>query len=486
MLRIKPVEHLSADLDHKEHKLAKRLSAFDLIAIGMAAIIGAGIFVLTGTAAATRAGPAVVLSFILGGVGCGLAGLCYAELASCLPAAGSAYTYAYVSMGEFAAWTVGWALVLEYTVCAITVAIGWSGYLTKLLHGLGIYLPDAITRGAFDGGVINLPAVLLVLVLGVLLIVGVKESARVASALVVVKLAVVALFLAIGIAYVKPERWTPFMPFGWKGVLSGTGMIFFSYVGFDAVTTASEETKNPQKDMVVGILGALFFCTILYVIVSLVLTGMVPYPELDNPAPVALALEKVGVTWGHLLVTIGAVVGLSSVVLVFMMGQPRIFMAMSRDGLVPNWIAKVHPRYRTPHLSIIFVSVFVALGSAVLPIGVAGEMTSIGTLFAFVSVCVGVIALRKTHPHVKRSFSVPWSPWVPIGGSVICFVIMLGLSPETWLRFAAWIVLGWLIYFFYGRSHSRLAGNIEKLKNAAAAANDSSVSMASIDSTPAQ
>lgn len=456
MQRIKDVSEVIEEHGHSS-KLAKTLTAFDLTAIGIAILIGAGIFVLTGTAAATRAGPGVALSFILGGIGCGLTALCYSELAASVPTAGSAYAYTYISMGEAAAWTVGWALILEYTVGAITVAIGWAGYFTKMLAGLGIVLPEALTRGYFDGGIVNLPAVGLIFLVTALLILGVKESARVATILVVIKMAVIALFLVLGTRHVKASNWSPFLPFGWKGVLSGTGMIFFSYIGFDAITTAAEETKNPQRDLAIGILGSLSICTLLYIAVSAVLTGMVPYAQLNHPAPVALALEHSGITWGNILVTLGAVVGLSSVVLVFMMGQPRIFMAMGRDGLMPRWLSAVHPRYQTPHRSILITSLVVALGSGTMPIHVAGEMTSIGTLCAFILVCLSVVVLRKTHPELPRSFKVPGSPWLPLGGVIICAVIMAGLSGATWLRFGLWLAAGWLIYAAYGYRNSTMA-----------------------------
>ncbi len=454
MLRRKPIDF--AVVHHGQPQLAKKLTAFDLIVIGVAGTIGAGIFVLTGTAAATKAGPAVILSFMLAGLGCGLAGLCYSELAACLPAAGSAYSYAYVSLGEFAAWFVGWALVNEYAVGALTVAIGWSGYLAKLLKGFGIVLPHNLTHGALDGGVINLPAVLLVLTITAVLIVGVKESARAAGILVLIKLVVIGLFVVLGAKHVRSENWNPFMPFGWYGVVMGAGAIFYAYLGFDAVSTVSEEAKNPQRDLVIGTLGSLGICTLIYITVALVLTGVVKYPELNHPAPVALALERVGIHWGYLLVTLGAVVGLGSVIVVLMMSLPRIFMAMSRDGLIPAFIARVHPRFRTPHLSILVTSALISTGAGILPISVASEMTSIGTLCAFVAVCGCVISLRKIHPELERGFKVPFAPWVPLAGIIVCCVIMTGLSRVAWYTFSVWTALGLLLYAFYGRKNSAL------------------------------
>jgi APA family basic amino acid/polyamine antiporter len=454
--RTKSIQAIQADSDNSEHKLARRLTAFDLTMIGIGGIIGAGIFVLTGTAAATKAGPAVVLSFVFSGVGCAFAGFCYAELASTIPVAGSAYTYAYATLGEVIAWMIGWDLILEYIVASITVSIGWSGYLVKWLEGYGVVLPSAWTHGVFDGGLINMPAVLLVVVITALLIKGIKASARATAGLVIIKLGVIVLFLVLGIPWVRPEHWSPFVPFGWSGVISGAGVIFFAYIGFDAVTTTSEETRNPQRDLPIGILTSLTICTILYVVVALVLTGMVPYTQLNHPAPVALALESVGITWGMQLVAIGAVVGLASVVMVMMTGQPRVFFAMSRDGLLSPWIAKIHPRFHTPARATVVTGTVVALGAGTLSIEVAGEMTSIGTLFAFVVVCLGVMVLRRTRPDLKRGFTAPWSPLVPSAGALICFAMMCGLELATWIRFIGWMVVGLVIYLAYGRRHSRI------------------------------
>ncbi len=435
------------------NKLAKNLSAFDLTVLGVAAIIGAGIFVLTGTAAATSAGPAVALSFVLGAIGSGIAALCFAELSTALPSAGATYSFVYSSMGRFAAWIVGAALVLEYTVSSITVSVGWSGYLVEVLKTFNITMPEALCRGYFDGGLINLPAMLQVTVVTVLLLVGVKESARAATILVLIKLVIIALFIAMGARHVEPANWKPFMPFGWSGVLTGAGVVYFSFIGFDAVATSAEEAKNPQRDLVIGILGSLFLCTVLYIAVAMVLTGMVPYVELDRAAPIAYAMEKFGMHSGHLLISIGSMVALSSVAIAMMMGQTRIFMAMSRDKLIPAWLAAVHPRFHTPHGSVWITGVAVMIGAALMPVGAAGETTSIGALTAFGSVCVAVVILRRTQPNLKRVFRVPLAPYLPILGAIICFVIMLSMTRGTWIRYGSWMVIALVMWFVYGRHH---------------------------------
>lgn len=456
LFRTKSVQAICADADNSTHKLARTLRAIDLVVLGVGAIVGAGIFVLTGTAAATKAGPAVVVSFMLSGLGCALAGFCYAELASTIPVAGSAYTYAYATLGEFIAWMIGWDLILEYIVAASTVSIGWSGYFVKWLEGYGIALPYAWTHGTFDGGIINLPAVGIIVFVTTLLIVGIKESAWMTGLLVALKLGVIVVFLILGIPWVRPENWSPFFPFGTWGVVAGAGVIFFAYIGFDAITTTSEETRNPARDLPIGILGSLVICTVLYIVVALVLTGMVPYTELNHPAPVALALEKVGIGWGMQLVSVGAVLGLASVLIVMLIGQPRVFFAMSRDGLLSPWIAKVHPKFQTPYRATLVTGGAVILGSATLPISAAGEMTSIGTLFAFMIVCLGVIILRKTQPNLRRGFRTPFSPFVPALGTLVCFIMMCGLDLATWIRFVVWMAIGVVIYFSFGLRHSRL------------------------------
>jgi APA family basic amino acid/polyamine antiporter len=387
-------------------------------------------------------------------------------MAAMIPVAGSAYTYAFATLGELLAWMIGWGLVLEYAVGAITVAISWSGYFVDFVRPLGIVIPPEWCNGylaTFTGadglvhhGIMNVPAVLLVVAITTLLIVGVKESARATGVIVVLKLAVVAAFLAIGVRYVKPENWTPFLPFGWKGVVGGAGVIFFAYIGFDAVTTMSEEAKNPKRDLPIGILASLVICTVLYIAVSAVLTGIISYKELNVPAPVALALRSTGANWGAFLVSLGALAGLGSVVLVMMMGQPRVFLAMSRDGLLPAGISKIHPKYGTPYRSTILTGTIVAIASSTLNVQIAGELTSMGTLFAFVLVCVGVWILRYTEPTVSRPFRTPWVPLIPLVGTATCLLMMIGLDKKTQLNFVVWLAIGLVVYFSYGRRHSRM------------------------------
>jgi APA family basic amino acid/polyamine antiporter len=470
LLRTKSVDTILKEADEGEVKLSRSLTAFDLTMLGIGAIIGAGIFAITGTAAATRAGPGIVVSFVLCAVGCGFAGLCYAELAAMIPIAGSAYTYSYATLGEIFGWIIGWDLILEYAVGAITVAIAWSGYFQKFLEGFDIHLPAALSHGCIvpvtdaNGVVvshtfqaaINVPAVLLVLAITALLVVGVKESARVTGLIVVLKVAIVILFIIIGVRWVKPANWHPFLPFGVKGIFGGAGVVFFAYIGFDAITTTAEEAKNPKRDLPIGILGSLAICTVLYILVSGILTGMVSYKELNNAAPVAYALSAVGIKWGAVLVSLGAVLGLGSVVLVMMMGQPRVFFSMSRDGLLPSWISKVHPKYQTPYRSTLITGVFVCLFAGTLSIDIAGELTSIGTLFAFILVCGGVIALRIRRPDLPRPFRAPAAPVVGVLGGLTCLSMTIYLGVPTWIRFIVWLAIGLVIYFAYSRKHSTL------------------------------
>jgi len=468
LFRRKTVQQVMGEADsHGEERLHRSLSAMDLTMIGIGAIIGAGIFAITGSAAATKAGPAIVLSFVLSALGCACAGLCYAEMAAMIPVAGSAYTYAFATLGELVAWLIGWALILEYAVGAITVAISWSGYFVEFMRGFGVELPRALCNGYFttwvdaagvtQHGFLNVPAVLLVAAITTLLIVGVKESARATSVIVLLKVAIVLIFLALGVGYVKPGNWQPFLPFGWTGVVAGAGVIFFAYIGFDAVTTMSEEAKDPKRDLPRGILASLAICTVLYILVSAVLTGIVPYHQLNVPAPVALALRAAGVNWGAFLVSLGALAGLGSVVLVMMMGQPRVFMAMSRDGLLPAGISKIHPRFQTPYRSTLLTGIVVALASSTLNVEIAGELTSMGTLFAFVIVCVGVVVLRKSNPDIYRPFRTPAANVVGPLGAVTCLIMMIGLPTATKRNFMVWLAIGLVIYFSYSRSHSRLA-----------------------------
>ena len=493
LFRTKSIEQLVGDAEHGGKALKRSLTAWDLTLLGIGGIIGTGIFVLTGTAAANQAGPGIVLSYLAAGLACGFAAPCYAEFASMVPIAGSAYTYAYASLGEIVAWMIGWDLILEYAVGSMTVAIGWSGYMQRVLAGFGIELPlwmTAAPGAATPGTVINLPAVLIVLGIMSLLVIGVRESARVNAVMVAIKGAVVVFFIALGASWVEPANWTPFMPYGTSGVMAAAAVVFFAYIGFDAVSTTAEEARNPRRDLPIGIIASLVVCTILYLAVAAVLSGIVPVTQYRiNPdalpgvptadpgavqqflnAPVAYALTLIGQDWASFLVSAGAVAGITSVLLVLLLSQPRIFFAMSRDGLLPRAVSKVHPRYGTPYITTIITCVVVAIVAGLTQIPVVGEMTSIGTLFAFVVVCAAVLILRRRRPDAVRPFRVAGGPIIPVLGILSCLWLMLSLPVITWARFLIWLDIGVLIYWFYGRKHSPLADRQAQRRTASATA----------------
>jgi Amino acid transporters len=479
LMTTKPLSRIQAESEGGAHTLKRTLGPGSLVALGIGAIIGAGLFSITGIAAANYAGPAIALSFVLAAIGCAFAGLCYSEFSTMIPIAGSAYTYAYATMGEFLAWVIGWDLVLEYAVGAATVSISWSSYVVTVLHNLGIYLPPyliaspwqpvQLPNGQLVHGLINLPAIFIICAVSTLLIVGIKESANVNAVVVVIKVAVVLVVIGVGIWFVKGSNYTPFIPentgkfgeFGWSGILRAAGVIFFAYIGFDAVSTAAQEAKNPQKDMPIGIIGSLIVCTILYIAFSVVLTGLANYKDFkDAAAPVAVAIANTPYRWLHPLVNLAIILGLTSVILVMLLGQSRVFFSMSRDGLLPKVFSEIHPHFRTPWRSNILFMVFVSLFSGFAPISVVGEMTSIGTLFAFVIVCAGIIIMRRTHPDIPRPFRTPWVPLVPILGILVNFAMMFGLGWTNWARLFVWLAIGLCVYFGYSRYHSRLRDGV--------------------------
>lgn len=485
LFRRKSVTALQAEA-RTDQSLKRALGPVNLTALGIGAVIGAGIFVLTGQAAAKYAGPAIVFSFVLAGVACAFAGLCYAEFSAMIPISGSAYTYGYATLGELIAWIIGWDLILEYLFAASTVAVGWSGYVVSFLKDLGIVIPSAFTAAPYThaapldagwniwrlftegwtstGAVLNVPAMVVVGIITILLVLGIKESATFNNIIVAVKMLVILAFIAVGLAYLNMDNWQPFVPpalapgeFGWGGVLRGAGVIFFAYIGFDAVSTAAQEARNAQRDMPIGILGSLGICTVLYIVVALVLTGIVKYTSLNVPDPIAVAIDSLGkpVAWLRPIVKIGAIAGLSSVILVMMLGQPRIFYAMSKDGLLPPVFSAVHPKFRTPWLATILTGSIAMLVAGLFPIGLLGELVSIGTLLAFAIVCAGVFVLRFTDPAIRRPFRTPWFWLICPLGVFFCAWLMYGLPRDTWARLIVWMVIGLVIYFSYGRRHSK-------------------------------
>ncbi|MEW6572238.1 MAG: amino acid permease [Bacillota bacterium] len=452
-------------LEAKEtSRLARSLGPVDLVSLGIGAIIGTGIFVLTGVAAAQYAGPALILSFVLSGIAAGLAALTYAELAAMIPVAGSAYTYAYASLGEFTAWIVGWNIILEYLVAAGAVAIGWSAYLSELFHSMGIILPAALTRSPAAGGFVNLPAVLIALLVTLLVTTGTRESATVNRIVVAVKVGVVLLFIFLGAPHVKPVNWQPFLPYGYAGIAHGAAIIFFAYIGFDAVATAAEETRRPQRDLPIGIIGSLAVCTTLYILVTAVLTGLVPYSQLNVASPVATALLKAGITWAGGLVALGALAGITSVLLVVIYAQTRVFYAMSRDGLLPGFLSRVHAKFRTPYINTLIVGAGVAVLAGFIPIDIIAQLANIGTLTAFVIVAAGVLVLRKTNPEAPRPFKVPFSPYLPLLSLALSLYLIISLPPLTWVRFVVWMAVGVVLYFFHGYRRSVLAPAGQRLR----------------------
>src|SRR5215211_6770841 len=477
----KPVDVLINEADDSEKGLKRTLSAGNLIALGIGAIIGAGLFVRTAAAAANHAGPAVTIGFIIAAVGCAFAGLCYAEFASMIPVAGSAYTYSYATMGEFIAWIIGWDLVLEYAVGAATVSISWSRYLVKFLEGLDVHLPSYLVTGPWDGGMINLPAVFIVVLMSLLLIKGTQESAFVNSIIVALKVAVVLIFIFLGWKYINNANYTPYIPdntgkfgeFGFSGIIRAAAIVFFAYIGFDAVSTAAQEAKNPKRDMPWGILGSLAICTILYILFAHVMTGVTSYTTFagkDGIAPVAVAIDHMGTAdaagvvhpdypWLNRAILVAILAGYSSVILVMLMGQSRVFFSMSKDGLLPSVFSRVYPKTQTPAKSNLLFMLFVSLFAAFVPARVVGEMTSIGTLFAFILVCIGVMVLRKNEPNAPRAFKTPLVPLIPLLGIFTCLFMMVFLPLDTWIRLIVWMMIGFDIYAWYGMRRSILSGS---------------------------
>lgn len=472
----KPLHLLLAEASDSEKGLKKTLSASGLVALGVGAIIGAGLFSITGLAAASNAGPAITISFLVAALGCIFAGLCYAEFSSMIPVAGSAYTYSFATMGELIAWIIGWDLVLEYAVGAATVSISWSRYLGKFLGGYGIHIDDAYMLSPFEGGIINIPAVLIVMIMSLILMRGTKESATVNGVIVILKVSVVLIFIAVGWQYIRPENYTPYIPpntgtfgeFGFSGIIRAAAIVFFAYIGFDAVSTAAQEAKNPKRDMPIGILLSLGVCTVLYILFAHVMTGVINYQAFagkDGIAPVAIAVEAMGhpnaagiivpeYPWLNNAILLAILGGYASVILVMLMGQSRVFFSMSKDGLMPKVFSEVHPKFRTPAKNNMLFMILVSAFAAFVPARVVGEMTSIGTLFAFILVCLGVLIMRKKMPDAPRAFRTPLVPLVPILGIVVCLFMMVFLPLDTWIRLIVWMMIGFDLYLFYGMKHS--------------------------------
>ena len=464
----KPLARILRESESGEHQLKRSLGAWNLIALGIGAIIGAGLFALTPIAAQQMAGPAVIFSFLIAAVGCAFAGMCYSEFATMIPIAGSAYTYAYATMGELLAWIIGWDLVLEYAVGAATVSVSWSKYLIRLLGTFGMSLPEGITKSPSEGGIVNLPAIFIVCLVSLVLIIGISESAKVNGFIVAVKVTIVILVIGLGFAYINRANYVPFIPpnegefghFGISGIMRAAGVIFFAYIGFDAVSTAAQEARNPQKDMPMGIIGSLAICTVLYVGFAYVLTGIVNYKTM-SPTAIYDALHAIGYDWLGTAVVIGILGGYTSVILVMLLGQSRVFYSMSRDGLLPKLFSDIHPKHRTPWRCNLFFMIFVSLFSGFVPLSSLGDMTSIGTLLAFVIVCGGVMIMRKTQPDLPRPYRTPLVPLVPILGILVCFAMMASLDKLTWIRLVVWLIIGLTIYFGYSRSRSHLVTDPE-------------------------
>ena len=459
--RVKSIDMVLAQSAGEQHghALKKTLGVWGLTALGIGAIIGTGIFVLTGKAAATSAGPAIVISFVIAGIVSALAALCYAELASTVPVSGSAYTYTYATMGEFFAWIIGWGLILEYALGAATVAIGWSGYFTDFLKAaFNIVLPTSLTTNPFHaGGIINLPAALIIVLITILLIRGTGESSTVNKIIVAVKLAIVAFFIIVGVGHINPANWHPFAPFGVSGILQGAGLVFFAYIGFDAVSTSAEEAINPARDLPRGIIGSLAICTVLYIIVAGILTGILKYDKLNVPSPVSFSMIQLGLNWAGAIIAVGAIAGLTTVLLVMLYGQSRVFFAMSRDGLLPAIFAKVHPTFRTPYISSALIGVVVAAVAAIGELDVVANLVNIGTLAAFALVSIGVIILRRSAPEMKRGFRVPFSPVVPALSAIgAVALIATGLPLMTIVSYFVWLAIGLVVYFAYSRARSKV------------------------------